>query len=130
VFLTQHHIQVPPPVLIALAKPTVAISLGMCLPVFFPQQLQRQMAMLLQLLMNRLPVWLWPLPHRSGWDGLVPKQPIPLGIWIMTDDQYLRYFIWSNLKEAGLNSDERFANELPANYKGLIVVIGYKYVPF
>ncbi len=33
------------------------------MPVFFPHQLQRQMAMLLQLLMNRLPVWLWPPPH-------------------------------------------------------------------
>src|ERR1019366_9730155 len=38
VFLTQHYIQVPPPVLIALAKPTVAISLRMRLTVFFPRQ--------------------------------------------------------------------------------------------
>ena len=56
VFLAQHHIQVPPPVLIALAKPTVAIPLGMCLPVFFPHQLQGQMTMLLELLVSRFPV--------------------------------------------------------------------------
>ena len=30
--------------------------------------------MLLELLMNRFPVRLRPLPHRSGPDGLVPKQ--------------------------------------------------------
>jgi len=74
VFLTQHYIQVPPPVLIALAKPTVAIPLGMRLPVFFPQQLQAQMAMLLQLLMNRFPVRLGPLRHRFRPNRLVPKQ--------------------------------------------------------
>jgi hypothetical protein len=34
-------------VLIALAKPTVAIAFGMGLPIFFPHQLQAQMAMLL-----------------------------------------------------------------------------------
>jgi hypothetical protein len=32
------------------------------------------MAMLLQLLMNGLPVRLWPLPDRSALDGLVSKQ--------------------------------------------------------
>ena len=74
VFLPQHHIQVPPPVLIALAKPTVAIPLGIRLSVFFPQQLQGQMAMLLELLMNGFPFRLRPLPLRSGLDGLVPKQ--------------------------------------------------------
>jgi len=56
VFLPQHHIQVPPPVLIALAKPTVAIPLGMRLPIFFPHQLQGQMTMLLQLLMDGIPI--------------------------------------------------------------------------
>jgi len=42
VLLAQHHIQTLPLLLIALAKPAVAISLRMCLPVFFPHQLQRQ----------------------------------------------------------------------------------------
>jgi hypothetical protein len=74
VFLTQHHIQVLPPVLIALAKPTVAITFGMDLPVFFPHQLQGQMAMLLQLLMNGFPVWLRSQSLRSGRHGLVSKQ--------------------------------------------------------
>jgi hypothetical protein len=74
VFLTQHHVQMPPPVLITLAKPTVAISFGMRLPVFFPHQLQRQMAMLLQLLMNGFPVRLRPLPRRSSRNRLLPKQ--------------------------------------------------------
>ncbi len=74
VFLTQHHIQVLPPVLIALAKPAVAIALGIPLPVFFPHQLQRQMAMLLELLMNGFSVRLWPLPHRPDRHGMVPKQ--------------------------------------------------------
>jgi hypothetical protein len=74
VFLAQHHIQVPPPVLIALAKPTVAIPFRIRLPVFFPDQLQGQMTMLLQLLMNGFPIRLRPLLHRSGLHGLVPKQ--------------------------------------------------------
>ena len=74
VLLPQHHIQVPPPVLITLAKPTVAISIGMGLPIFLPHQLQRQMAMLLQLLVNGFPIRLRPLPHRFGCYGLVPEQ--------------------------------------------------------
>ncbi len=48
VFLAQHHIQAPPALLIALAKPTVAIPLEIRLPVFFPHQLQSQMTMLLE----------------------------------------------------------------------------------
>ena len=42
--------------------------------VFFPDQLQSQMAMLLQLLMNGFPIRLRPLLHCSGLYGLVPKQ--------------------------------------------------------
>jgi hypothetical protein len=61
-------------VLIALAKPTVAIPVRIRLPVFFPYQLQGQMAMLLQLLMNHFPVRLRPLRHRFGPDRWVPKQ--------------------------------------------------------
>jgi hypothetical protein len=74
VFLAQHYIQVPSPVLIALAKPTVAIPLGMRLPVFFPHQLQGQMAMLLRLLMNAFPIGLRSRSHRSRRHGLVSKQ--------------------------------------------------------
>jgi hypothetical protein len=61
-------------VLIALAKPTVAIPFGIRLSVFFPQQLQGQMAMLLELRMNGFPVRLPPLQHCSVLDGLAPKQ--------------------------------------------------------
>jgi hypothetical protein len=46
----------------------------MRLPVFFPHQLQSQMAMLLQLPMDGFPIRLRPLLHRSGLHGLVPKQ--------------------------------------------------------
>ncbi len=74
VFLAQHHIQVSPPVLIAFAKPTVAIPSRIRLPVFFPHQLQGQMTMLLQLLMNGIPIRLRPLLHRCGLHGLVRKQ--------------------------------------------------------
>jgi hypothetical protein len=74
VFLPQYNIQMPPPVLIALAKPTVAVSLGMDLPIFFPHQLQSQMAMLLQLLMDSIPVRLRPWLDRSAPDRLVPKK--------------------------------------------------------
>jgi hypothetical protein len=71
VFLAQHHVQVPPPMLIALAKPTVAIPLGIRLTVFFPHQLQVQMAMLPQLLMDTSPVWLWPLsPTKKASRGM------------------------------------------------------------
>jgi hypothetical protein len=44
------------------------------LPILFPQQLQRQMAMLLQLLMHGLPVRLRPHRQRSRRRRPVPKQ--------------------------------------------------------
>ena len=74
VFLPQHHIQVPPPLLIALAKPTVAISFRVGLSIFLPQQLQGQMTVLLQLLMHRLPIRFRTTAHRPSHCNLVPEQ--------------------------------------------------------
>ena len=44
------------------------------MPVFFPHQLQRQMAVLLELLMNGIPVRLWPLLHHFAGTDWIPKQ--------------------------------------------------------
>lgn len=61
------------------------------------------------------------------------KNELPIGIWIMTKDQYEHYLIWSSLRDAGLNASslESFTpTELPDDFKGLAVVVGYKDVPF
>src|SRR4029077_456763 len=49
VYLAQNYILLPPPTLVEFAEATVTVSFRMNLPVLFPSQLQRQMAMLLQL---------------------------------------------------------------------------------
>src|SRR6201998_2803842 len=49
VYLAQNHILLPAPSLVELAEATVAVPFRMHLAVLFPSQLQRQMAMLLQL---------------------------------------------------------------------------------
>src|SRR5438874_1260667 len=49
VYLAKDHILLPAPPLVELAEATVAVSFRMHLPILFPSQLQRQMAMLLQL---------------------------------------------------------------------------------
>ncbi len=49
VYLAKNYILLPAPTPVELAEATVAISFRMNLPVLFPSQLQRQMAMLLQL---------------------------------------------------------------------------------
>lgn len=67
----------------------------------------------------------WPLPALSD----KGNTEIPIGMWVMTDNQYLRYTIWSNLQQAGLESQER-TEYLPSDFKGAILVIGYKDVPF
>jgi hypothetical protein len=74
VFLPQHHIQVPPPLLITLAKPTVAISFRVHLPIFLPQQLQRQMMVLLQLLVYRLSIRFRPSPSPPSHWKRISKQ--------------------------------------------------------
>jgi hypothetical protein len=59
------------------------------------------------------------------------QNQIPIGIWILTNqDETFRYFLWSNLNQVGLNSDERPASDLPAGFDGLIIWIGYKDAPF
>src|SRR6266436_3480550 len=52
VYLAKNYILLPAPTLVELTEATVAISFRMHLPVLFPSQLQRQMAMLLQLRMQ------------------------------------------------------------------------------
>jgi len=52
VYLTKNYILLPAPTLVEFAEATVAVSFRMNLPVLFPSQLQRQMAMLLQLRMQ------------------------------------------------------------------------------
>src|SRR6266851_445174 len=48
VYLAKNYILLPAPTLVEPAEATVAVPFRMHLPVFFPSQLQRQMAMLLQ----------------------------------------------------------------------------------
>jgi hypothetical protein len=53
VLLAQHQVELAPPTLIHLAEPAVAEASRVHLLIFFPQQLQRQMPMLLALLVYR-----------------------------------------------------------------------------
>src|SRR5213596_1790758 len=52
VHLAKNYILLPAPTLVEFAEATVTVSFRMNLPVLFPSQLQRQMAMLLQLRMQ------------------------------------------------------------------------------
>ena len=52
VILPQHHIQMARPVPILIAEPTVVDAVGLALLVFLPQQLQRDTAIGLQLLVH------------------------------------------------------------------------------
>jgi|ERR1700723_755334 len=59
------------------------------------------------------------------------QNQIPIGIWILTNrDSNFRYYLWSNLHEAGLESDERPVSDLPPDFDGLIIWVGYKDTPF
>lgn len=77
----------------------------------------------------------WTITQEGGWpiksvqlQGRT-RNEIPIGIWILTDDTYLRYFVWNSFQESGLGADDRFGNELPDQFKGLIVIVGYKDAP-
>ena len=48
VLLSQHHVQLLPPLLIELAEPAVGIAVGIRLAILFPGQLQRQVRMALE----------------------------------------------------------------------------------
>ena len=76
----------------------------------------------------------WTVASEAGWPmksvQLAGAQNrLPIGIWVLTDDQYLRYLIWSGLEEAGLPADDSFTGMLPDRFEGVVVVIGYKDVP-
>jgi len=57
------------------------------------------------------------------------QNQIPIGIWLLTQDSNFGYFIWANLKEVGLDSEVRPKSDLPPDFKGLTIWIGYKEAP-
>lgn len=58
------------------------------------------------------------------------QHQIPIGIWILTSrDQNYGYFLWSALKDVGLDSQVRPKSDLPADFAGTIIWIGYKEAP-
>jgi hypothetical protein len=58
------------------------------------------------------------------------QHQIPIGIWILTSrDQNYGYFLWSALKEVGLDSQVRPKSDLPTDFAGTIIWIGYKEAP-
>jgi hypothetical protein len=62
-------------------------------------------------------------------EGPVQHQ-IPIGIWILTNrDQNYSYLLWSGLKEVGLDSEVRPKSDLPAEFNGTIIWVGYKEAP-
>src|SRR5215467_12538907 len=52
VLLPQHHVLFPAPTAVQLAEAAVLVAVRVCLPVLLPQQLLRQMSMLLPLTMK------------------------------------------------------------------------------
>jgi hypothetical protein len=48
VFLAQHHIQVPPPLLVELTEAAVGVAIRMGLAILLPRQLERQVGMALE----------------------------------------------------------------------------------
>jgi len=61
VLLPQHHVLIPIPALVQLAEPAIAVAVPMSFTIFFPDQLQRQMPVGLQLRMNLAEVHSGPL---------------------------------------------------------------------
>src|SRR3954453_9935162 len=64
VILPQYHIQMARPISILITKPTVVDAIGLVLLVFLPQQLQRDTAVGLQLLVYLEEVRRWSPPCR------------------------------------------------------------------
>ena len=60
VLLAQHHLLFSEPAPVEFAEAAVAIAVGMIGAVFFPEQLQSQVFMLLELGADRDPVRRWP----------------------------------------------------------------------
>ena len=58
VFLAQHDFLLAPPALVQFAEARVAVPFRLGLPILFPNQSQRQVRMLLQLVLDRPEVWL------------------------------------------------------------------------
>jgi hypothetical protein len=55
------------------------------------------------------------------------QHQIPIGIWILTSrDPNYGYFLWSALKDVGLDSQVRPKSDLPTDFTGTIIWIGYK----
>jgi hypothetical protein len=53
VLLPEHYIELAPPLLILVAEVAVAVTIRMRLPVFHPEELQRQVPVLAELIVNR-----------------------------------------------------------------------------
>lgn len=69
---------------------------------------------------NQLPIKL---------EGRAQNQ-IPIGVWVLTNqDANFSYVLWSNLREVGLDSEVRPKSDLPPDFKGLIIWVGYKEAP-
>jgi len=65
VLLAQHYLLFSEPAPVEFAETTVAIAVGMIGAILFPEQLQGQVFMLLELGADRAPVRRWPaLPFR------------------------------------------------------------------
>jgi hypothetical protein len=55
------------------------------------------------------------------------QHQIPIGIWILTSrDQNYGYFLWSALKEVGLDSSVRPKSDVPADFVGKRLDSGYR----
>jgi hypothetical protein len=54
---------------------------------------------------------------------------IPTGIWVLSDKETgAGFLLWSSLKEVGLNSELRPRSDLPPDFKGVILLVGYKWL--
>jgi hypothetical protein len=64
VLLPHHQVALLLPLLIVITEPAITVALGMPGPVFFPEQLQRGVLVLLQFLVDVSKVWQRTLAHR------------------------------------------------------------------
>jgi hypothetical protein len=72
----------------------------------------------------------WPPPELQGIAPNKIPHAIPIGIWFVTDNDWLRYEIWSDLQQGGLDSEEHLRFDMPSTFKGFILIVGYKDSPF
>jgi len=79
VFVPQHHIERARPVVVKLAEPAVAVTVPRIpFAILLPQQLQREVAVSLQLPADGGKVRLGGLPRLRAWPGLSGKSAFQL----------------------------------------------------